>query len=119
VHLVELVADAEEPDTARGSLVSATAATNIRDMSLPPVKPKITPEERRRRVTDRLVMIWLKMAICRELDEWGITTFAAIGATLGVPTAAATKLLIRRQWREGDVALLEAAAAWLGVQVPD
>ena len=27
--------------------------------------------------------------------------------------------LTRRQWREGDVALLEAAAARLGVQVPD
>jgi hypothetical protein len=29
----------------------------------------------------------------------------------------ATKLLTRHQWREGDVALLEAAAARLGVQV--
>jgi hypothetical protein len=32
-------------------------------------------------------------------------------------TQEATKLLTRRQWREGDVALLEAAAARLGVQV--
>ena len=34
------------------------------------------------------------------------------------PVADATKLLTRHQWREGDVALLEAAAARLGVQVP-
>jgi hypothetical protein len=31
----------------------------------------------------------------------------------------ATKLLTRHQWRKGDVALLEAAAARLEVQVPD
>jgi hypothetical protein len=41
-----------------------------------------------------------------------------IGAALGISAADATKLLTRHQWREGDVALLEAAAARLGVQVP-
>ena len=35
-----------------------------------------------------------------------------------MPAAEATSLLTRRQWREGDVALLETAAARLGVQVP-
>ena len=35
-----------------------------------------------------------------------------------MPAAEATNLLTRRQWREGDVALLEAVAARLGVQVP-
>ncbi len=54
------------------------------------------------------------MAIGRELDERGITRPAEIGAALGIPAAEATKLLTRRQWREGDVALLEAAAARLG-----
>jgi saccharopine dehydrogenase-like NADP-dependent oxidoreductase len=57
------------------------------------------------------------MAIGRELDERGITTPAAIGAALGMPAAEAAKLLSRHQWRQGDVALLEAAAARLGVQV--
>ncbi|MBL6079684.1 hypothetical protein JMJ56_16825 [Belnapia sp. T18] len=99
-------------------------AVDTHDMSLPPdqmptPKPKISPEERRRRTADRLTMIRLKMAIGRELDERGITTPAAIAAALGMPTAAATKLLTRHQWREGDVALLEAAAAWLRVKVPD
>jgi hypothetical protein len=37
---------------------------------------------------------------------------------LGMPAAEATSLMTRRQWREGDVARLEAAAARLGVQVP-
>jgi hypothetical protein len=59
------------------------------------------------------------MEIGRELDGRGITTPAAIGAALGLPVTKATKLLTRHQWREGDVALLEAAAARLGVQVPD
>jgi hypothetical protein len=58
------------------------------------------------------------MAIGRELDERGITTPAAIGEALGMLAAEATGLLARRQWREGDVALLQAAAARLGVKVP-
>jgi len=76
-------------------------------------------EERRRRHEDRLKIIRLRMAIGRELDERGITTPAEIGVALGMPAAEATSLLTRRQWREGDVALLEAAAARLGVQVPE
>ena len=62
-------------------------------------------------------MIRLRMAIGRELDERGITDPVAIGDALGMPAQEATKLLNRHQWREGDVALLEAAAARLGVQV--
>jgi hypothetical protein len=55
------------------------------------------------------------MAIGRELDDRGITTPAAIGEALGIPAAEATKLLTRHQWRDGDVALLQAAAARLGI----
>jgi hypothetical protein len=55
------------------------------------------------------------MAIGRELEDRGITTPAAIGAALGMPAADAIKLITRRQWREGDVALLQAAAARLGL----
>jgi hypothetical protein len=79
----------------------------------------MSAEERRLRHEDRLKTIRLRMLIFRELDERGITTPAAIGATLGMPAAEATKLLTRHQWREGDVALLEAAAVRLGVQVPN
>src|SRR3954468_24171257 len=84
----------------------------------PPAKPKLTPEERRARYTDRLTTIRLRMLIFRELDERDITTPAAIGEALGMPAAEATKLLRGHQWREGDVALLQAAAARLGVHVP-
>ena len=56
------------------------------------------------------------MTIGRELENRGITTPAAIGTALGMPVAEATKLLTRHQWREGDVVLLEAAAARLGLQ---
>jgi hypothetical protein len=86
--------------------------------ALPPEKPKQSAKERRARRDDRLVTIRLRMLIGRELDDRGITTPAAIGETLGMSAAEATSLLTRRQWREGDVALLEAAAARLGVQVP-
>ena len=81
-------------------------------------KPKLTPAEQRQRREDRLVTIRLRMAIGRELDDRDITTPAAIGEALGMPAAEATSLMTRRQWREGDVARLEAAAARLGVQVP-
>ena len=84
----------------------------------PPAKPKLTPGERRARQTDRLVMIRLRMAIRQELADRGIIKPVAIAATLGMPAPEAAKLLTRRQWREGDVALLEAAAARLGLQVP-
>jgi hypothetical protein len=82
----------------------------------PPEKPKMFAEERRARQEDRLVTIRLRMAIGRELEERGITTPVAIGAALGMPGAEAISLLTRRQWREGDVALLQAAAARLGIK---
>jgi hypothetical protein len=82
----------------------------------PPAKPKLTPEERRARYTDRLATIRLRMLIFRELDERGITAPAEISEALGMPVADVTKLLRGHQWREGDVARLEAAAARLGVQ---
>jgi hypothetical protein len=85
------------------------------DQPPPPAKPKLTPEERQARQEDRLASIRLRMAIGHELDDRGITTPAAIGAALGMPPAEATKLLTRHQWREGDVARLEAAAARLGL----
>src|SRR4051794_10229990 len=84
-----------------------------------PQKPKLSAEERRVRQADRLASIRLRMAIGRELDDRGIITPAAVGEALGLPMTEATKLLTRHQWRKGDVALLEAAAARLGVQVPD
>ena len=85
----------------------------------PPAKPKLTPEERRAREADRLKTIRLRMLIFRELDERGITTPAEIGEALGMPAVEATKLLRSHQWREGDVARLQAAAARLRLQVPD
>jgi hypothetical protein len=78
---------------------------------------KLTPAEQRQRREDRLVTIRLRMAIGRALDDQGSTTAAAIGDALGMPAEEATKLLTRRQWREGDVERLQAAAARLGLSV--
>src|SRR5215217_3975528 len=83
----------------------------------PATKPKLSAQERRARQEDRLAALRLRMAIGRGLDERGIADPAAIGAALGLPAAEAAKLLARHQWREGDVALLTAAAARLGVPV--
>ncbi|MFC7478596.1 hypothetical protein ACFQS7_30045 [Dankookia sp. GCM10030260] len=94
-------------------------------MSLPPDQPpasppaKLSTADRRDRQADRLVTIRLRMLLDRKLDERGITMPAAISDALGMPPAEATKLLTGRQWREGDVALLQVAAARLGLQVPD
>ena len=60
-----------------------------------------------------------RVMIERELDDRGITTPAGIGDALGMPAAEATSLINRHQWRAGDLLLLEAAAARLGVQVPE
>jgi hypothetical protein len=57
------------------------------------------------------------MAIGQELDARGLTTPAEIGDALGIPAAEAQGLLIRRQWREGDIRRLQAAAARLGLPV--
>jgi hypothetical protein len=84
----------------------------------PPAKPKTTFDERQRRDDNRLVTIRLRMALWQALDDQGITAPVEIGAALGMPAAEAAMLLTRRQWREGDVALLQAAADRLGLQVP-
>src|SRR3954465_8044159 len=89
------------------------------DQPPPPAKPKLTSAEQRQRREDRLTTIRLRMAIGRELDERDITTPDAIGEALGMPAAEATSLLTRHQWREGDVARLQAAAERLGLQVPE
>ena len=78
----------------------------------------MSADERRARHEDRLKTIRLRMLIGRELENRGITTPAATGEALGVSAAEAIRLLIRHQWREGDVALLQAAAARLGLPVP-
>jgi hypothetical protein len=95
----------------------------ISSMSLPPdpppAKPKFTTQQRQARLTDRLMSIRLRMMIGRELDDRGITTPAGIGAALDMPPAEAVKLLTRHQWRDGDVALLQAAAARLGLPVAE
>ncbi|MDO9714165.1 hypothetical protein, partial [Paracraurococcus lichenis] len=84
----------------------------------PPSKPAPSAE-RRARQADRLKTIRLRMTIDRALEERGIATPAAIGEALGMPAQEAVKLLNRRQWREGDVALLEAAAVRLGMPTVD
>jgi precorrin-6B methylase 1 len=81
-------------------------------------KPKLSSPEQRQRREDRIACIRLRMAIGRELDERGIITSpAAIGEALGMAAEEATKLLTRRQWREGDVAALQVVAARLGLTV--
>ncbi len=85
--------------------------------SSPSPKPKLSVEEQRARLDDRVTAIRLRMAIGQELDARGLTTPAEIGDALGMPAADAHGLLTRRQWREGDIAQLQAAAARLGLSI--
>lgn len=66
---------------------------------------------------DRTAIIRLRLAIWHWLDDARLTTPAEIGVALGIPADDANMLLIGREWREGDVARLEAVAARLGVEV--
>ena len=93
-------------------------------MSLPPDQsPPSSPSAKLKpsakdRQADRLATIRLRMAIYLCLEDRNIITPAAIGEALGISLAEVTKLMTGRRWQEGDVALLQAAAARLGVQVP-
>jgi hypothetical protein len=80
-------------------------------------KQKLSAEEQRTRREDRVMAIRFRMAIGQELDKRGITNPAEIGEALGMLAAEAHGLLNRRQWREGDVARLQAAAVRLGLSV--
>ena len=66
---------------------------------------------------ERLAAIRLRYTINTHLEDKGISKPAAIGAAVGLPAAEAVSLLTRRQWRAGDVAVLRAAAARLGLEV--
>src|SRR3712207_6207364 len=83
----------------------------------PTAKPKLSAAEQKARRDDRVMAIRLRMAIGQELDARGITTPAEIGEVLGMPAAEAHGLLNRRQWREGDIGRLQAAAARLGLSI--
>jgi hypothetical protein len=53
-----------------------------------------------------------------ELEARGLGTPKEIGAAFEMPPDEATALLARDRWQKGNVTLLEAAAAQLGVQMP-
>ena len=81
-------------------------------------KPKLPPAEQRRRRDERTAAIRLRFTIRRNLDDRGITTSTGIGEALGMSATEAQSLLSQHQWREGDVALLEAVAVrlWLNTE---
>jgi len=68
--------------------------------------------------TERLQAIRLRYTINTHLKDRGITTPAAVGAATSLPATEAVRLLTRRQWREGEVAVLKAIADRLGLHVP-
>jgi hypothetical protein len=81
----------------------------------PPAKPRLTAEARPAQAEERLKIIRLRMLIGRALSERDLTTPAAIGAALDMPTGEVLALLSRKQRRDGDLALLEAIAIRLGL----
>jgi hypothetical protein len=68
--------------------------------------------------SERLQAIRLRYTINTHLEDQGLATPTAISAATGLPAAEVVRLLTRRQWREGDVAALQAIADRLGLDVP-
>jgi len=66
---------------------------------------------------ERLRAVRLRTCISTSLDAQRLTTPPDIARAVGLPTAEAQRLLTRRQWREGDVAALQAVAERLGLEV--
>ena len=78
-----------------------------------PPKPGLGAQQQEWRASERL-----RDLIHEELERRGITDLAEAGTALGLTAREADRLMRRGRWLDGDVALLEAAAARLGVQVP-
>jgi hypothetical protein len=72
---------------------------------------------RREKQAERLRAIRLRTCINTHFDAQGLTTLPDIARAVGLPTTEAKRLLTRRQWREGDVAALQAVAARLGLEM--
>jgi hypothetical protein len=67
---------------------------------------------------ERLQAVRLRYSINTHLEDQDISTPAAIGAATGLPADETIRLLFRRQWRDGDIAALQAVASRLGLEVP-
>jgi hypothetical protein len=80
--------------------------------------PPLASEEAQAREAERLNAARLRLMLWRALNDRDIVAPRKIGALFGMPRRDAVNLLDRKQWREGDLLLLEAAAARLGLQVP-
>jgi hypothetical protein len=84
-----------------------------------PGKQRISAKERQAMDAERAKAVRLRVLLDRELELQGIRDPTEIGAVIGLTAKEAEKLLTRRQWRAGDLALLEGLATRLGLQVPD
>jgi hypothetical protein len=80
---------------------------------------RISVEVRRTMDAERIRASNLRMVIDRELEAKGIRDPSELAAAFGLSAMKAERLLTRRQWRLGDLALLEALAVRLGVEVPN
>lgn len=81
--------------------------------------PPLAPEEVQAREAERLNAARLRLMLWWALNDRDIVAPRKIGALFGMPRQDAVSLLDRKQWREGDLLLLEVAAARLGVHVPE
>ena len=72
---------------------------------------------KRENQAERLRAIRLRYCINTYLDAQGLTTPPDVAQVVGLSPVDAVRLLTRRQWREGDVAALQAITAQLGLEV--
>jgi crotonobetainyl-CoA:carnitine CoA-transferase CaiB-like acyl-CoA transferase len=77
-----------------------------------PAKPDLISQREEWKASQRL-----RDLIHEELERRGITDLAEVGTALGLPARDADRLMRRGRWLDGDVELLQAAAARLGLPV--
>ena len=84
-----------------------------------PSRRRITAEERRAMDAERAKAVRLCVLFDQKMEAQGLTDPSQIGRVIGLSAMETEKLLNRRRWRVGDLALLEGIAARPGVQGPD
>jgi crotonobetainyl-CoA:carnitine CoA-transferase CaiB-like acyl-CoA transferase len=83
----------------------------LHDRAMPP-KPDLISQREEWKASQQL-----RDLIHEELERRGITDLAEVGTAQGLPARDADRLMRRGRWLDGDVELLQAAAARLGLPV--
>src|SRR3954468_14810712 len=85
--------------------------SDYRPLPSSPSRRRMTVEERRAMEAERSKAVRLCVLIDQEMEVQGLTDPSQIGDVIGLSAMETEKLLTRRRWRAGNLALLEGIAA--------